>query len=163
MSKLGFDCHIILDGHGYFVQPGSYRMTRLRNATVYRTHGVAATIAAPATPPIDPALPAEAPKKTGTPVRTVDRGPNMRTWTMTLLCSNTLCRYDGTPMGPIGLQLRDQLQTSYDKVATILNFTDPTGTTYRVTFSLYTETIEDLRTQRLGASFLAGITLTEST
>ena len=92
----------------------------------------------------------------------LDRGPNQRVWKMDIQCLNTLKRYDGTGMGAVGQQLRDQLHASYEKVATLLDFTDPEGYAFQVVFTDLVETIADLRTQVLGLDYTATITLTEA-
>src|SRR5579884_2393022 len=148
MPTLGYDCQVVLDGTGYFVEPGSYQM-KPPNLP-------------PPSRPVAPSLPTEPAKTGGVPVRILDRGPNQRIWTMNLLCLNTLKRADGTAMGPIGQQLRDALHHSYEQVATLLDFLDPNGYAYRVAFTDLTERVADLRTQLLGIDYVIGVVLTEA-
>jgi hypothetical protein len=239
LPRIGFDCQIILDGAGYFLEPGSYAMTRARSASTTNTAGTAkansgtlsgsttvstdgsgngssgslpfavpfheiptitldaadpdllgsgsATVTRPsaasfaievtgaeadtvvainwlATPPsASPSdLPASSPPAGGSPTRIVDRGPAMRTWTMTVLCANNLRRYDGSPLGVSGLEIRDALTRSYDKVAAVIGFTDPLGAFFHVRFAAYAETMTDTRTQITGPQLLAKIQLVEA-
>src|SRR5450755_792379 len=73
MATIGIDCELILDGTGYFIKPGTYRVQqpRIRKTTVRADGGLAY----------------------------VDLGPGKRVWSMVLLCLNDLARYDGTPTG----------------------------------------------------------------
>ena len=159
--KIGFDCQIILDGTGYFVAPGTYTMTRPKQAVITTTRGTPSAVAPPARA-VAPWLPVPAARTGGVPVTILDRGPNQRVWKMNVLCLNSLKRYDGTGLGAIGQQLRDQLHASYEKVATILDFTDPEGYGYQVVFTQLVETIPDLRTQVLGVDYIVTVTLTEA-
>lgn len=160
MPTLGFDCQTILDGSGYFVAPGSYTMTRPKQAVILKTRGTPPAIAPPLAG-LNTMLPAPKPRTGGVPVTVLDRGPNQRVWTMDLLCANTLKRYDGSAMGAVGQQLRDQLHASYEKVGLLLPFTDPEGYEYQVVFTHLVEKIADLRTQVLGIDYIVGVTLTE--
>jgi hypothetical protein len=142
------------------VAPGTYKMTRPKSAFIATTRGTAPAVAPPTTSvrvggPVPEAMTG------GVPVRILDRGPNQRVWTMDILCTNTLKRYDGSAMGPIGEQLRGRLMNSYEKVATLLDYTGPEGYTFQVVFTQIVETISDLRTQVLGVDYLMSITLTE--
>ena len=161
MPTLGLDCQIILDGAGYFVAPGTYSMTRPKQAVILPTRGIAPTITAPAAA-IVPDLPPPQARTGGVPVTLVDRGPNQRVWKFDVLCLNSLKRYDGGGMGAIGQQLRDQLHTAYEKVATLLDFTDPEGYQFQVVFTDLVEKISDLRTQLLGLEYVVTVTLTEA-
>lgn len=158
---VGVDCQVILDGHGYFVAPGTYSVTRPKQAVITTTRGTPAAVAPPSDP-VNPSLPPVDAATGGVPVLILDRGPNQRVWKFDALCLNTLKRYDGSAMGAIGQQLRDQLHRSYEKVATILDFTDPEGYGFQVVFTLLSETIADLRTQVLGLDYVVTVTLTEA-
>lgn len=125
MPTPGQDCEIILDGTGYFVRPGSYKMKqpRVRKATMRADGGESY----------------------------VDLGPGKRVWSMTILCLNDLTRYDGGATGLTGQQYRDALRASYlnSTGATIL-FTDPlNGAAISVHFDSYAELVSDLHTQQV--------------
>ncbi len=125
MATIGLDCELLLDGSGYFIKPGSYRMIqpRVRKATVRADGGESY----------------------------VDLGPGRRTWAMTLLCLNDLQRYDGSPTGLSGQQYRDALRASYTgSVGTTISFTDPlNGSAVSVHFDYYAETALDLHMQQV--------------
>lgn len=128
MSTIGVDCEVVLDGIGYFVVPGTYRMKqpRIRKATT-RADGSESY---------------------------VDLGPGKRVWSMIILCKNDTIKYDGSPTGLTGQQYRDALRMSYmSSVGTTLNFTDPqNGTAVLVHFDSYAEMIHDLHTQQIPLS-----------
>ena len=146
MSTIGVDCECILDGTGYFVKPGTYRMKqpRVRKATVRADGGESY----------------------------VDLGPGKRVWSMVMLCLNDLLKYDGTPTGMIGEQYRDALRTSYNNsTGTTLQYTDPlNGTSVAVHFDSYAEIVYDLHVQQvplslgnaLGLSYEVAIELVEA-
>lgn len=136
-------------------------MSRPKQAVITPTRGTPAALPSPAGALV-PGLPAPQARTGGVPVAILDRGPNQRVWKMDIQCLNTLKRYDGTGMGAVGQQLRDQLHASYEKVATLLDFTDPEGYAFQVVFTDLVETIADLRTQVLGLDYTATITLTEA-
>jgi len=161
MPTIGFDCQIILDGSGYFVAPGTYAMTRPKQAVILKTRGTPPAVPPPASG-VAPGVVAPAPRSGGVPVTVLDRGPNQRVWKMDVLCLNSLKRYDGSGMGAIGQRLREQLHASYEKVATILDFADPEGYVYQVVVTDLVEKIADLRTQVLGIDYVVTITLTEA-
>ena len=144
MPTIGTDCQIILDGNGYFVQPAGYKMTRPKVAIRAKTRG--------------PALPNQP-----VPTRWTDRGPSERVWVLKILCSNSLKDYDGHPLTLTGHQMRENLRTSYNRTAQLLQFTDPHGDQYQVVFNEYVEEIQDLRTQHTGLEYLVTITLIEAT
>lgn len=145
MPTIGIDCEIVLDGTGYFVKPGTYRVRqpRIRHAS-YRADGTLAY---------------------------TDLGPGRRTWSMVILARNDLARYDGQPAGLSGQQYRDALRTSYTGSSGIsLSFTDPlSGATIPVHFDAYEESIPDLHSQIIapatagpfGASYEIAIELLE--
>lgn len=119
---IGQNCHIILDGTGYYVKPLSYKIKRPRIAKAqYRADGS---------------------------LSFVDIGPGKRTFTMTILAKNELPNYDGTTNSNTGEQFRDALVSSYtSNVATTISFTDPKNTSINVYFLSYEETILDLKSQ----------------
>ena len=84
MPSIGQDCEVALDGSGYFIKPGTFKMKqpRIRKATVRADGGEAY----------------------------VDLGPGKRIWSMTVLCMNDLLKYDGTSTGLTGQQYRDALR-----------------------------------------------------
>lgn len=146
MATIGYDCHVIIDGTGYFVKPTSYtvKQPRIRKATVRADAGESY----------------------------IDLGPGRREWSMTILCLNDLVKYDGTPTGTTGQQYRDALKTSYSgSVGTTINFTDPlSGAAVPVHFDSYEELIRDLHSQIVslatggaaGASYEVKIVLLEA-
>jgi hypothetical protein len=125
MPTIGQDCEVILDGSGYIVKPGTFKLKqpRIRKATIRADGGEAY----------------------------VDLGPGKRAWSMTILCMNDLLKYDGTSTGITGQQYRDALRASYtaSSGSTIL-FTDPlNGTALSVHFDSYVEIIYDLHIQQV--------------
>lgn len=125
MATIGVDCELILDGTGYFIKPGSYRMKqpRTRKATIRADGDIAY----------------------------VDLGPGRRTWSMVILCKNDLTRYDGTPTGLTGQQYRDALRTSYsNSTGTSVLYSDPLNATpVAVHIDTYTEIVYDLHVQQV--------------
>jgi hypothetical protein len=144
MATIGVDCEIILDGQGYLVAPGSYRMRqpRVRSATVRADNNEGYR----------------------------DLGPGKRVWQMVILAINDLTKYDGTPTGLTGQQYRDTLRASYLKVNTTLTYSDPLNSNIQVRFDEYAETVADLRVQQagpagggpMGLSYHCAITLVEA-
>lgn len=144
MAQIGVDCHLIIDGTGYFVLPHSYEMMqpRVRKATVRADGGESY----------------------------VDLGPGKRVWKMVILAINDLLKYDGTPTGTNGQGYRDALRTSYAQVGTTIQYTDPVGTIIAVHFDSYAEKAIDLHSQVIslttgGAaalSYLVAIELVEA-
>ncbi|GAC1568813.1 MAG: hypothetical protein NVS3B14_19610 [Ktedonobacteraceae bacterium] len=128
MPSIGQDCEVTLDGSGYFIKPGTFKMKqpRIRKATVRADGGEAY----------------------------VDLGPGKRIWSMTVLCMNDLLKYDGTSTGLTGQQCRDALRASYSGSAgTTILFTDPlNGTSLPVHFDSYAEVIYDLHIQQVALS-----------
>ncbi|HLG62757.1 MAG TPA: hypothetical protein VKY19_12530 [Ktedonosporobacter sp.] len=123
--SIGVDCELLLDGTGYFVKPGSYRMMqpRIRKMIVRADGGLSY----------------------------VDLGPGKRRWSMVLLCLNDLLRYDGAPTGLTGQQYRDALRTSYtSSVGTTILYSDPLNSTpVAVHFDSYAEKVIDLHSQQV--------------
>ncbi len=124
MATIGIDCELILDGTGYFIKPGTYRVQqpRIRKTTVRADGGLAY----------------------------VDLGPGKRVWSLVILCLNDLARYDGTPTGVTGQQYRDALRTSYTaSTGTTLLYSDPlNATSVAVHFDAYKESVSDLHIQQ---------------
>lgn len=125
MATIGTDCELILDGTGYFIKPGTYRLQqpRIRKTTVRADGGLSY----------------------------VDLGAGKRTWSMSVLCLNDLLRYDGSATGWTGEQYRDALHTSYTgSTGTTIQYSDPTNATaVAVHFDVYKETITDLHMQQI--------------
>jgi hypothetical protein len=73
---IGQDCEVVIDGNGFFVQPGTYtvKWPRIRKATMRADGGEGY----------------------------VDLGPGKRVWSMVILCVNDLNKYDGTSTGLTG-------------------------------------------------------------
>ncbi|MGH2494915.1 MAG: hypothetical protein ACRDIV_09455 [Ktedonobacteraceae bacterium] len=125
MLSIGQDCEVILDGTGYFIKPGTFKMKqpRIRKATVRADGGEAY----------------------------VDLGAGKRVWNMTVLCMNDLLKYDGTSAGLTGQQYRDALRASFTgSSGTTILFTDPlNGSALSVHFDSYAEVIYDLHIQQV--------------
>lgn len=140
MPTIGVDAQIILDGSGYFIEPHTYVMHRLRirRATIVLGGGE----------------------------RYVDLGPGKREWHMTLLCVNQLSDYPGVPLGLNGRQLREQLRVSFEKYpgtgTSTLAYTDLDGASYSVHFDAYSEAVVDVRTQLVAPSYHVAIVLVEA-
>jgi hypothetical protein len=134
MPTVGVDCQVIVDGGGYFVEPGTYmvRQPRLRKATITKSGAE----------------------------RYVDAGPGRREWEMTILCLNELPGY-GAPVSASGEALRIALRASYAKAGTI-SFTDLEGQAHTVHFDDYTEHVRDPRTQLTSPSYHVAIILVEA-
>jgi hypothetical protein len=125
MATIGIDCELILDGTGYFIQPGSYHLhqPRIRKMTLRADGGLSY----------------------------VDLGAGKRIWSMTILCLNDLLHYDGSSTGLTGQQYRDALHTSYTSSSgTTILYSDPTNpTASAVHFDVYKEIITDLHMQQV--------------
>ncbi len=117
-ANVGIDCQVALDGTGYWVAAGSYRVhwPRLRKASV--TMGGAE--------------------------RYIDAGPGKRVWRFTVLALDALTRYDGQPTGMAGQEYRDALTLSYQRSGA-LPFVDPHGQSWSVHFDDLVEVVPDLR------------------
>ncbi len=145
MATIGYDCEVIIDSNPFWVKPLSYKVKRPRiSKSQYRADGS---------------------------LSYVDLGPGKREWSMIILCKNELLRYDGVATGITGEQYRTNLLNSYtSKIATTINFVDPTNTTIAVYFLNFIETILDLKSQviplsvggSLGASYEIEISLLEA-
>ena len=125
MATIGIDCELILDGTGYFIKPGTYRLQqpRIRKMTV-RADGNLSYI---------------------------DLGPGKRMWSMVVLCLNDLLRYDGAATGWTGQQYRDTLHASYSgSIGTTIQYNDPvSASAIAVHFDVYKEIITDLHMQQI--------------
>ncbi len=125
MATIGIDCELILDGTGYFIKAGTYRLQqpRIRKMMVRADGGLSY----------------------------VDLGPGKRMWNMVVLCLNDLLRYDGTATGWTGQQYRDALRTSYSgSIGTTIQYSDPANATaIAVHFDVYKEIITDLHMQQV--------------
>jgi hypothetical protein len=136
MPAIGQDCELILDGNGYFVKPGRYKMKqpRIRKAVVRADGGESY----------------------------VDLGAGKRVWSLVILCLNDLVKYDGTPTGLTGQQYRDALRSSFvNSTGSTLSFTDPqNGTALLVHFDSYAEMIADLHVQQVALSTASAPALT---
>lgn len=134
-ANVGIDCQVSLDGTGYWLERGGYRVRRprLRRATV----------------------------TTGGAERYADLGPGKRVWQFTVLALDGLARYDGRPTGLSGQHYRDLLAASYGKIGP-LPFIDPHGVTWSVHFDDLVESMPDPRTQVSGPAYLLAVTLVEA-
>ena len=146
MSVIGIDCELILDGTGYFVKPGTFKMKqpRVRKATVRADGGESY----------------------------VDLGAGKRVWSMVVLARNDLLKYDGTLTGWTGQQYRDALRASYTgSVGTTISYIDPLNASpVAVHFDSYAEVVYDLHVQQVplatggtpGLSYEVAIELVEA-
>ena len=105
MPTVGEDCSVILDGHGYFVKPGSYRVEIPRVA---------------AAEPDAAAGPAA-----------VNLGAGKQVWHFTVLAYTNHLNHDGTVNATSAAAYRANLSTTYAKAET-LAFTDRLGTAHSV-------------------------------
>jgi hypothetical protein len=119
---IGQNCQVIIDGTGYYIKPLSYKIKRPRiSKYAYRADGT---------------------------LSYVDIGPGKRTFSMILLCKNELANYDGSLSSNTGEQYRDAIVSSFtSNIATTISYTDPKGSAINVYFTLYEETILDLKSQ----------------
>ena len=101
MPTVGEDCSVILDGHGYFVKPGSYRVEIPK--VLAATPGAAAGPAA------------------------VDLGAGKQVWHFTVLAFANHLNRNGTINPTAATTFRTRLRASYAK-AEALPFTDRLGT-----------------------------------
>lgn len=105
MPTVGEDCSVILDGNGYFVKPGSYRV---------ETSKIVAT----------------APDAAAGPAA-VDLGAGKQVWHFTVLAYTNHLNRNGTVNATAAATYRANLRTSYAKAAA-LSFTDRLGTAHSV-------------------------------
>ena len=101
MPTVGEDCSVILDGHGYLVKPGSYRVEIPK--VLAATPGAAAGPAA------------------------VDLGAGKQVWHFTVLAYANHLNRNGTINPTAATTFRTRLRASYAK-AEALPFTDRLGT-----------------------------------
>jgi hypothetical protein len=140
MPTIGVDCQVVLDGVGYFVEPGTYAMkrARLRRASVTLGGGE----------------------------RYVDLGPGKREWHFVALCLNGLLDYTGQAVPATGRALRESLRASYERSPAsgtpALAFTDLDGATYQVHFDDYEEQVRDPRTQLTSPGYHVAVVLVEA-
>lgn len=144
MPTLGLDCHIILDGTGYWIDPNAYHMIRQRNRRAVSNRTPASGSA-------------------GAGQRYIDLGPGKREWQIAVICYQAIHDYAGNPVSSTGQQYRDALHTSYQKVNTTLSYTDPSGAAWTVHFDHLEEHIIDVRAQADGEiQYLCTIILIEA-
>ena len=105
MPTVGEDCSVILDGHGYFVKPGSYRVEI-------------------------PKVLAAAPEAAAGPAA-VDLGAGKQVWHFTALAFANHLNRNGTINPTAATTFRTRLRASYAK-AEALPFTDRLGTEHSV-------------------------------
>jgi hypothetical protein len=144
MPTIGLDCQLILDGTGYFIEPGSFTLHRPRVRRAEHTRQPASGSA-------------------GAGERYLDMGPGKREWVFTVVAYQSIRTYAGQLTATTGQQYRDALHTSYQKVNTTLSFTDPAGTVWSVRFDDLIEQITDVRSQADGEiQYLLRVTLVEA-
>ncbi len=105
MPTVGEDCSVILDGHGYFVKPGSYRVEV-------------------------PKVMAAAPAAAAGPAA-VNLGAGKQVWHFTALAYTNHLNYNGTVNATSAASYRANLRASYAKAAA-LAFTDRLGAVHSV-------------------------------
>jgi hypothetical protein len=144
MATVGLDCHLILDGQGYWVDPESFAMARPRVRSAQHTATAAAGTA-------------------GAGERYVDLGPGKREWRFTIVATNAMRDYAGRAVATTGQQYRDALHASYQKVNATLTFVDLLGAVWTVRFDELTEEILDVRGQADSAlQYLCHVVLVEA-
>jgi hypothetical protein len=128
MPTIGLDCMLILDGNGFWIEPSTYlvRRPRVRSAALNRTIAAGGL---------------------GVGERNVDFGPAKREWLFTVVAFQAMKDYAGRTVSTTGQQYRDQITTSYEKVNTILVFTDPHSINWNVRFDNLEEELGDVRAQ----------------
>jgi hypothetical protein len=128
MATIGLDCMLILDGNGFWIEPSTYlvRRPRVRSAALNRTIAAGGL---------------------GVGERNVDFGPAKREWLFTVVAFQAMKDYAGRTVSTTGQQYRDQITTSYEKVNTILVFTDPHSINWNVRFDNLEEELGDVRAQ----------------
>ena len=105
MPTVGEDCSVVLDGNGYFVKPGSYRVE------------VPKIVAADPDAPAGPAA--------------VDLGAGKQIWHFTVLAYTNHLNHNGTVNPTAAATYRANLRTAYAK-AEALGFTDRLGAEHSV-------------------------------
>ena len=105
MPTVGEDCSVILDGHGYFVKPGSYRVE------------VPKIVAAAPDAPVGPAA--------------VNLGAGKQVWHFTALAYTNHLNYNGTVNATSAATYRTNLRAAHAKAAA-LAFTDRLGAEHSV-------------------------------
>jgi hypothetical protein len=146
MPTIGTDCQLILDGTGYFVEPTSYTVSRPR----VRRADLTGVVANPVSP------------GSGAGERYIDRGPGKRIFTFIIVAFAAMLDYAGTAVALTGQQYHDALQTSYNKVNTALDYTDPAGLVWSVRFDDLTEELVDIRSQTDALQWYMHVTLVEA-
>ncbi len=128
MPTIGLDSMLILDGNGFWIEPSSYhvRRPRVRAAVLNRTIAAGGL---------------------GVGERHVDFGPAKREWEFTVVAFQAMKDYAGRTVTTTGQSYHDQLVASYEKVNTILSFTDPAGKVWNVRFDNLEEELADVRAQ----------------
>ena len=105
MPTVGEDCSVILDGNGYFVKPGSYRVEISK---------IVATVPDAAAGPA-----------------TVDLGAGKQVWHFTVLAYANHLNHNGTVNATAAATYRANLRASYAKTQA-LAYTDRFGTVHSV-------------------------------
>jgi hypothetical protein len=146
VATIGTDCQLILDTIGYWIEPSSYQVTRPRTRRADLT-GQAAS-------PVGPGA--------GSGERYIDRGPGKRDWKFIVVAFNNLTKYDGTVQVTTGQAIHDSLQTSYNKINTVLTYADPNGVSWNVRFDDLVEQIVDVRSQVDGLQWYMHVSLVEA-
>ena len=128
MPTIGVDCMIILDGTGYWIEPGSYLVSRPRVFHAQLTR-------------------APASGGQGVTERVVDFGPQKREFSFIVVAFQAIKDYSGNFVTSTGQAYRDALTASYEKVSTVLSFVDPHNVTWNVRFDQLSEELADIRAQ----------------
>lgn len=128
MPTIGTDCMLILDGQGYWIEPDSYAVRQPRVRSAQHNRVIASGSA-------------------GAGERYVDFGPGKREFSFHVLAYGSIRDYAGNLVTTSGQAYRDALQASYEKVNTVLSFTDPAGASWSVRFDGLAERIADVRSQ----------------
>jgi len=136
MATVGLDCHLILDGQGYWIAAASFHCMRprVRRSTV---------------------------RQDGT-VAYVDLGPGRKQWRFTVVAMDGLRDVSGGTVTTSGAAYRAALIASFAKINQVLSFVDPEGKTYQVRFDACEEVLPSLRSQLTGIGYELAVTLVEA-
>ena len=139
MPTIGVDSQLILDGNGFWIEPGSYRVDRPHAANPHSAGG-------------------------GHPQAGADFGIARKRWQFTVVAFQAIKDYAGNVVTSTGQAYRDQLDASMQKVNTTLSFTDPHGATFSVRMIELVEELADIRAQPDGQiQYFCHVTLVEAT
>ncbi len=135
MPQVSEDCTVILDGHGYFLKPGSYREELPKLVEVAPE--------AAAGPPV------------------VDYGSGKQVWHFTVLAQSAQLNRDGTVNPTPAATYRVNLRRSYAQAGP-LAYVDPYGVTHAVRFVTLQERVPEAAGRWHTALWELDVTLVEA-